>query len=193
MKSLRNDRPPATAPHALSIVVVDRCPADYIAASAAPRLGVGWQFVTCGREALRTARARAVDLWVVNVSLPDMSGLDLCRMLRERRASTSSSLPTGTTRTTSGPPAFSAPPCSPASRSAPSGSTGTILASHQKTPCFTRAARLNRPTQITKPRKIIRRKGGEQTKKSMRLRKFDLPPLFFAMTTGLLEAASPPP
>ena len=84
MKSLRNDRPPPTVPNALSIVVVDACPADYMATLAASRLGVRWQFLGCGRMALRMASVQAVDLWVVNVSLPDMSGLELCRMSRER-------------------------------------------------------------------------------------------------------------
>ena len=156
-KSLRNDRPPPTVPNALSIVVVDACPADYMATLAASRLGVRWQFLGCGRKALRMASVQAVDLWVVNVSLPDMSGLELCRMLHKQ--------PTGPRfphcrpvqhERTSGLPAFSALPCSPASRvEERSNSTGTISASRWKAACFTRAARLSQPTQITKPRKII--------------------------------------
>ena len=85
MEVSRNHLPPATVRNALSIVVVDPCPADYAVTLAAPRPGVGWQLLTCGRDALRTAHVRAVDLWVVNMSLPDMSGLDLCCMLRQRR------------------------------------------------------------------------------------------------------------
>ncbi len=89
MKSLSTDRPPMAAMptdvrSALSIVVVDPCPADYLAALPEPQPGVWWQFITCARHALRTARVRAVDLWVVNTRLPDMSGLDLCRMLRDQ-------------------------------------------------------------------------------------------------------------
>jgi DNA-binding response OmpR family regulator len=71
------------------VVVVDPCPADYtlIAAKVGKRQrDTTWEFLASGREALRAARTRRVDLWIVNLSLPDISGLDLCRMLRERYA-----------------------------------------------------------------------------------------------------------
>jgi CheY-like chemotaxis protein len=42
------------------------------------------QFLCCGRDALRLSQAQQVDLWVVHLSLPDMSGLELCEMLRAR-------------------------------------------------------------------------------------------------------------
>jgi DNA-binding response OmpR family regulator len=67
------------------IAVVDPSPTDY-AQVAAKVGGASWEFLASASEALRVARTRRVDLWIVNLALPDMPGLDLCRMLRERRA-----------------------------------------------------------------------------------------------------------
>ena len=38
---------------------------------------------TSGREALRLAAARSPTLWLINLKLPDMSGVDLIDMLRQ--------------------------------------------------------------------------------------------------------------
>ena len=43
-----------------------------------------WQFLACGRDALRLAQAQNVDLWVIHLVLPDMSGLELCELLKTR-------------------------------------------------------------------------------------------------------------
>ena len=68
-----------------TVAVVDSRPADYAAVSAAvQRRSVTWHFLATGREALHLARSAYVDLWVVNAVLADMSGIDLCSMLRNR-------------------------------------------------------------------------------------------------------------
>jgi DNA-binding response OmpR family regulator len=77
---------PAVGAGAFSIVVVDRRCWDYAPLFAQPRRDVWWQFLSSARQALAAARNGPVDLWVINTSLPDRSGLDLCRMLREGRA-----------------------------------------------------------------------------------------------------------
>jgi len=70
----------------LHVAVVDPRPQDYaglledFAAN-----GMSCHFLRLGRDALRLARARGADLWVVHVALPDMPGLDVCAMLRDRR------------------------------------------------------------------------------------------------------------
>ena len=70
------------------IIVVDPSPQDY---DGLPQLANKhtWQlhFLTSGRTAIRFAN-RAVDLWMINVSLPDMSGLELVEMLRDRARGT---------------------------------------------------------------------------------------------------------
>jgi CheY-like chemotaxis protein len=64
------------------IVVADRRPHDYrdLAALASQH---GWHvhLLTSGRATLRLADNTRVDLWMVNVQLPDMSGFDLYDML----------------------------------------------------------------------------------------------------------------
>jgi DNA-binding response OmpR family regulator len=64
-----------------TVVVVNACPSD---------LG-SWQepdvrliSVGSGAEALRLAHTRSVDLWVVNTELPDLSGFELCEMLKSQ-------------------------------------------------------------------------------------------------------------
>jgi len=68
---------------AATVAVVDPRPGDY-AALLGSHLGsqVRLQFLGSGRDALRLARTGGVTLWVINADLPDMSGLDLCSMLR---------------------------------------------------------------------------------------------------------------
>lgn len=69
----------------LAVAVVDPRPGDYAAALAAnSRIDVCWRFLQTAGRALRVARTRRIDLWAVNAVLPDMSGLDLCQMLRDR-------------------------------------------------------------------------------------------------------------
>jgi response regulator RpfG family c-di-GMP phosphodiesterase len=69
-----------------TVAVVDSRPEDYAAPSRdKPWLGMTWRFLLSGREALRMAAKTAVDLWVVNAVLPDMSGSDLCSMLHSRQ------------------------------------------------------------------------------------------------------------
>ena len=42
------------------------------------------QMVASAEEALRLARTTSIDLWVVNTSLPGLSGGELCSMLKSR-------------------------------------------------------------------------------------------------------------
>jgi DNA-binding response OmpR family regulator len=70
---------------AKTVAVVDSRPHDYAALPRAVRRpGLTWRLLTTGREALRLARTESVDLWVVNTVLADMSGIDVCNMLRSR-------------------------------------------------------------------------------------------------------------
>jgi DNA-binding response OmpR family regulator len=66
------------------VVVVDARPADY---RNLPRLAGehGWHvhFLTSARAAVRFARSGGVDLWIIGIRLPDMSGFELFEMLRE--------------------------------------------------------------------------------------------------------------
>jgi DNA-binding response OmpR family regulator len=72
----------------LTVVVVDPRPDDYAALpQTVHRENLLWKFLVTGCEALRVARGERVDLWVINVALPDMSGIDLCGMLRSRSPS----------------------------------------------------------------------------------------------------------
>jgi len=67
------------------VAVVDPKPTDYAALlDAFPEGGVGFHFLPCGRDALRMAQALGADMWVINVGLPDISGLDLCAMVNDR-------------------------------------------------------------------------------------------------------------
>jgi CheY-like chemotaxis protein len=68
-----------------TVAVVDPQAGDYRAVLDTP-LGteLRWQFLSCGRDALRLSQAEEVDLWVVHLSLPDMSGLELCELLKTR-------------------------------------------------------------------------------------------------------------
>jgi DNA-binding response OmpR family regulator len=65
-----------------TVAVVDPHPADYTALLAAELPGVQWRWLATGSQALRLARHEAVSLWIFNTVLDDMSGLDLCAMVK---------------------------------------------------------------------------------------------------------------
>ena len=68
---------------AITVAVVDRCPNDYADLLHATRgADIRWEFANNGHEALRLARTQPVDIWMVNDFLPDMSGLDVCALLK---------------------------------------------------------------------------------------------------------------
>lgn len=68
-----------------TVAVVDPRPGDYRVLLDAPlSAAVRWEFLSCGRDALRLSRAEQIDLWVIHLVLPDMTGLELCTMLRAR-------------------------------------------------------------------------------------------------------------
>jgi len=67
------------------VVVVDGQPNDYAALALSEQLrGAEVCFVESGRAALRLRVSEAPQLWVVNIHLPDMSGLDLYEMLVQK-------------------------------------------------------------------------------------------------------------
>ena len=67
------------------ICVVDPQAGDYEGWGAmAEANGARFQIVASAAEALRFARINSVDLWVVNVELPGISGCELCEMLKAR-------------------------------------------------------------------------------------------------------------
>jgi DNA-binding response OmpR family regulator len=69
----------------VTVAVVDSRPDDYAALpQTVRRRDLAWRFLTTGQEALRAARTESADLWVVNTVLPDISGIDICNMLRSR-------------------------------------------------------------------------------------------------------------
>ena len=68
---------------AASVCVVDARPDDYAGLLEAEQSSLArLEFLPHGRDALLRARTERVDLWIVNVELPDMSGFDLCAMLK---------------------------------------------------------------------------------------------------------------
>ena len=72
-------------PRSSTICVVDASPDDYQAVvGAMPSQEAHLQFVPSGRAALRVNPAVEPDLWIINMDLPDMSGLDLYPMIRSR-------------------------------------------------------------------------------------------------------------
>ena len=71
----------------LDVIVVDARPADYVemaARLAAQR--VSFRFARTADDALRMARHTPQAVWLINVSLPDMPGAELLKLLRERDA-----------------------------------------------------------------------------------------------------------
>ena len=67
-----------------TLVVVDPQAADYGVLLESALGAMRLQFLCCGRDALRRSQTQRVDLWVIHLTLPDMSGLELCEMLRAR-------------------------------------------------------------------------------------------------------------
>ncbi|MCE9547823.1 MAG: response regulator [Planctomycetia bacterium] len=73
------------SPKSTTICVVDAAPGDYSSLCDAVPLHEGrMQFVPSGRAALRIDPKLDPDLWIINLRLPDMSGLDLYPMIRAR-------------------------------------------------------------------------------------------------------------
>jgi len=70
-------------PSRTAIIVVDSRSEDYDALRASGSGGEQFRLLRCGSQALFSSRDRAVRLWLINVSLPDMSGFDLADMLRQ--------------------------------------------------------------------------------------------------------------
>jgi DNA-binding response OmpR family regulator len=71
--------------HQAHIVVVDSHPRDYRGLTML--VGEqGWHlhFLTSGRAALRFNTGNTVELWLINVTLPDLSGIELMQSLRGR-------------------------------------------------------------------------------------------------------------
>jgi response regulator RpfG family c-di-GMP phosphodiesterase len=72
-------------PKTLTITVVDQRFEDYADLQNDMReAAIRWKFVSTGHDALHLARIQPVDLWLINIQLPDMSGLDLCSMLKNQ-------------------------------------------------------------------------------------------------------------
>jgi DNA-binding response OmpR family regulator len=67
------------------LVVVDAKPEDYEPLKAAlDGAAVVIHLFSTGEEALRAPQAQRASLWVVNVRLPDMSGIGLLKLIRRR-------------------------------------------------------------------------------------------------------------
>lgn len=67
------------------VVVVDQHPRDYvnlIAGAARRKLRI--RLFKSGDEAIHSASVFFDGLWLINTRLPDMSGIDLLRLIRER-------------------------------------------------------------------------------------------------------------
>ncbi|MCC7084804.1 MAG: response regulator [Pirellulales bacterium] len=80
---------PHSLPSQSHIVVADSRPKDYrnLTVVAGEH---GWHvhFLTSARAAIHFGRPSCTSLWMVNVTLPDMSGFELLDVLRERVAET---------------------------------------------------------------------------------------------------------
>ena len=77
---------PAIA-HRVKVCVVDTDFVEYGHLLADRRLrGVQWELITNGREALRQMQRDTITLWVINVQLPDISGAELCQMIKSQNA-----------------------------------------------------------------------------------------------------------
>lgn len=69
------------------VCVVDSRSDDYRSwISQADASGVRILFFATAEEALRFSHTTAVDLWVVNVALPKLSGTELCQILKRQSA-----------------------------------------------------------------------------------------------------------
>lgn len=69
-----------------TLMVVDPNERDYLALSAhAPSVGVRVRFAHTGAEALACRSLERVMAWLINIQLPDMTGLELVQFLRQRQ------------------------------------------------------------------------------------------------------------
>jgi DNA-binding response OmpR family regulator len=76
--------PPATASR-IKVCVVDTDFGDYRPLLAERKLrGVAWEMISSGREALHQLQHDIVTLWVINMQLPDISGAELCQMIKSQ-------------------------------------------------------------------------------------------------------------
>ncbi len=67
------------------VVIVDSKPNDYTTLVRSKPLGqANFEFFDSGRAALRFEPTKPPQLWVININLPDMSGLDLYHMISSR-------------------------------------------------------------------------------------------------------------
>ena len=68
-------------------LVVDDIPADRLIAEAMLKQ-LGWYVLLAsdGREALRVLNANSLDLVLLDISLPGMSGMEVCQRIRENMA-----------------------------------------------------------------------------------------------------------
>ena len=68
--------------HAVILVVDDTLASRYITSSWLQRSGHQVIEASTGAEALRTLATRAVDLVILDVGLPDMSGFEVCERIK---------------------------------------------------------------------------------------------------------------
>ena len=74
----------------MNVIIVDPQPNDYSELlPVAERRKSRVDFFTTGDAALRNAKAKPRTCWLINLRLPDMSGLDLYELLRNRTAGAS--------------------------------------------------------------------------------------------------------
>src|SRR5688500_15391470 len=86
-RSVRHSARPAT--RTLTACVVDEKTGDYDAwRELAAERGVRLELFTSPAAALRAVRTGRVDLWVVNAELPEISGFELCAILKSQSAAT---------------------------------------------------------------------------------------------------------
>ena len=71
-------------PATTTVCVVDPDPGDYEALVRGPKEDRRVEFVRSGRDALRKNVTQKPDLWIINMRLPDMSGVDLHEILHAR-------------------------------------------------------------------------------------------------------------
>ena len=76
---------PTTIMKTKDLLVVDLRPDDYLQLAAeVDAAEYRFLYATCGDEALRIPRKSLFGLWLINIDLPDMSGLDLLALVRSR-------------------------------------------------------------------------------------------------------------
>ena len=69
------------------LVIVDANPSEYLSPDGQqPECGVEFHLLPTGHDAVRLAKHITGAMWVINTRLPDMSGLELYRLLRRRLA-----------------------------------------------------------------------------------------------------------